>query len=116
MTVHDNEADEVSQDREWPLWFQRVILPYVAESTLWPVFTVVALAFSLGIVLLVLTSFVHKSIPSMFALALTVFGSGLIIQFEKEHRKRVGALTAIVVVGWLLILTIAYFAHSYGVY
>ena len=116
MTAPDNEVDETSQDSEWPLWFQRVILPYVAESTLWPVFAVVILAFTLGLVLLVLSSFVHKSIPSMFALALTLFASSLIIQFEKEHRKGMGVLTVIVVVEWLLTFTVAYLAHSYGVY
>jgi len=116
VTAHDDQVGETSQDKEWPLWFQRVILPYVTESTLWPVFTVLALALTLGIVLLVLSSFVHKSIPSMFGLGLTIFFSGLIIQFEKEHRKQVGILTFLVVMGWVWTVGIAYLANAYGVY
>jgi len=98
------------------VWFERGFLPYLSESTLWPVFGTVSLIVMSGLALLVVRSFAYKDVASMMTLALTFLASGLIIQFEREHRRRVGVITGLVGVTWVLTGAISYAAHHFGVY
>ena len=43
MTGQDSEVANPDQPKGWPLWFERIFLPFLEESTLWPILIVVVL-------------------------------------------------------------------------
>ena len=116
MSDPNRDTEDCSEQPTWPAWFEHGLLPYVKESTLWPVFFVLVAHLIIGLALLVLSSFLHKNVGGMLGLALSLFLSGVACQFEREHRGKLGGLTAVVVSGWLLTFGVAYGAHHFGIY
>jgi hypothetical protein len=110
------ETEDCSEQATWPEWFEKGFLPYLTESTLWPVLFVLSAHLMIGLALLVLSSFVDRSVTSMLGLALSLLLSGLACQFEREHRGKLGVLTVVVVGGWLLTVGVACGAHRFGFY
>ena len=116
MTGQDSEVANPDQPKGWPLWFERIFLPFLEESTLWPILIVVVLHGMLAMGLLVLSSFVDRNVASMGGLALTSFMSFAACQFERDCQGKQGALTVVVVGSWLATFGLAYGVRVMGYY
>lgn len=108
MVETDPEAD--------PTPFERWVLPYIEDSTLWPVLIVVLghlVAFVAPVILMAVRDRWFPAIGALTGLLLlTTFAT---IE-EVRGRGRPGAQTAILAVAWTLCAGGAFVADHYGVF
>jgi hypothetical protein len=100
------EAEPVPRD-----WVDRFILPFIRESTLWPVLIVLvahAVAF-IGPALLFAVR--DDSRASQVVIALLLLSSALVIRFEWRRDHHLAALTTTTAITWLASLAFAYLSH-----
>ena len=115
MSESEPSAGEVSASGYDP-WVERWILPFVRESTLWPILIVIighASAFMTAALLIGLRE-------GRFAAAVAVLGllfiSGNVVRYEWARVGRPGALAGVVLATWLLTGLLAYLADRYGLF
>ena len=97
-------------------WAERWLLPFVRDSTLWPVLLVViahAAAFLAPALLLALRD---RRIPAQAALLLLAAFTVDSVWRELRRRGRVGALNGVVLCTWLLSVVLAVVADRYGIF
>jgi hypothetical protein len=97
-------------------WAERWLLPFVRDSTLWPVLLVViahAAAFLAPALLLALRD---RRITAQAALLLLAAFTVNGVWGEIRRRGRVGALNVVVLCTWLLSVVLAVVADRYGIF
>jgi len=102
-----DELDEMSWDERW-------LLPYVEDSTLWPVLVVVivhVVAFVAPILLFAVRD--GRAIGMVGTLGLA-FLSVQTVRYELRRRHKAGALTWVLVVTWILSIVAAVAAERTG--
>lgn len=93
-------------------WVDRFILPFVRESTLWPVLIVLiahAVAF-IGPAMLFAVR--DGSRASAVVVALLLVASALVVRFEWRRDHRLAALTITTAVTWLASVAFAWISHE----
>ena len=97
-------------------WAERWLLPFVRDSTLWPVLLVAiahAAAFLAPVLLLALRD---QRIPAQAVLLLLAAFTINGVWGEIRRRDRVGALNVVVLCIWLLSVVLAVVADRYGIF
>jgi hypothetical protein len=105
-----------ANDSGYSPWAERWLLPFVRDSTLWPVLLVViahAAAFLAPALLLALRD---RRIPAQAALLLLAAFTINGVWGEIRRRGRVGALNVVVLCIWLLSAVLAVVADRYGIF
>jgi hypothetical protein len=103
----ESELDEKSWDEQW-------LLPYVEDSTLWPVLVVViahAVAFVAPILLFAVRDGRATAMVATLGLG---FLSVQTIRYELRRRQKVGALTWVLVITWVSSVAVAVAADRTG--
>jgi hypothetical protein len=102
--------------RGYDPWVEQWILPFVHDSTLWPVLLVLighAAAFLTAALLLALRD---RGLGAMAALLGLVFLSVSVVRYEWACLRRPAALSGVVLATWLLSCALAVVADHYGVF
>ena len=97
-------------------WMFRWLLPFVTETTLWPVLLVLmahAAAFAAAAILLAIR---ERRLAALAALAALVTLTILSVGKELGRRRRVGALNGVVLATWMLSAALAVLADRYGLF
>jgi hypothetical protein len=103
-------------DRGYDPWVERWILPFIHDSTLWPVLLVLighAAAFLTAALLLGVRD---RGLGAMVALLGLLFLSGSVVRYEWASLRRPAALSGVVLATWLLSCALAVVADHYGVF
>ena len=93
-------------------WFDRSVLPYLEESTRWPVLIVVLVHVAALLAPLILRSLRDRGVAAMAAMALLIVLS-LRVFVGDSRRRRFGPLSGLILVTWMLSAVIAYFADQW---
>jgi len=93
---------------------ERHILPFIQESTLWPVLLVVIGHAGVVIALAILMAVLDRNPIAWLALAALAVLSLRVPAYEVNRWRRPGALSAIALSVWLLAAGLAAVAHHYG--
>jgi hypothetical protein len=94
---------------------ERVVMPFLRESTLWPVLIVLVADVALAIAMVLLLALRDRRIASMGALAGLV-GLTVAAVSKELRRGRPGVLCGLALVSWLLGAALAAVADHYGVF
>ncbi len=97
-------------------WVDRFILVFVHESMLWPILVVIighVVVFTAPALLLALRD---GRASAFAALLLLGFFSVQIVRFDLRRSGRLGALSALVTVVWVLSVALAWVAHETGIF
>jgi len=98
-------------------WLDRFVLPYITDSSLWPV--LFAILGHVGVVLAMPMLNVYRSgdLVSLGALILLGVGPcGAILRWEWGETGKLGPLTRVVGLTWAMAFLLAYVANRYGLY
>jgi hypothetical protein len=106
-----NRGDATPPDR-----VERFILPFVREPTLWPVLLVVIGHAAAAIAPAMLLAVRDRNPTAWLALVVLAALSVSVPVYEVDRQRRPGALSAIVLVAWLLGAGLALVAHHYGAF
>jgi hypothetical protein len=101
---------------DWPLWYQRSILPFIEESALWPV--LIAIWGHLVVALAAYILHQYRTVSPLLGLLgiWLCFLSYKAIQFERTHRGRMAGLSFTVISSWLCSVLLAKFVDYSGLY
>jgi len=101
---------------DWPPWVRTWILPYIQETTLWPV--LFALLGHVVVLIAPMMLFVHRhhSINSIVVLSVLALGSVALIRFEIKYRRLPGGVTLTIALTWLSSAALAWISDYYGVF
>jgi hypothetical protein len=102
--------------RGYDPWVERWILPFVYESTLWPILVVLighAAAFLTAALLLALRD---RRLGALAAVLGLLFLSARVVHYEWACRRRPAALSGVVLATWMLSGVLAVVADRYGVF
>jgi hypothetical protein len=108
------ESREEAQPSNDPI-VERVVMPFVRESTLWPVLIVLVAHVALAIAMALLLALRDRRIASMAALAGLV-GLTVAAVSKELRRGRPGVLCGLLLASWLLGAALATVADHYGVF
>ena len=89
-------------DGEWPPWFEKWVVPFVSESAMWPVLFALLAHVFVGVGALLLYVVRDGKLSAAAALSILVMASIRGVWFEIQYRKRLGGLTGMLVILWLL--------------
>ena len=111
------EEDPPSSDAPpgWPPWFQKVVLPYVQESSLRIVFFVLLAHVVLVMSVAQLYTVRDRHLGAGVGLIALIVASVEVCRTEFSWHHKLGVLTALVVVCWVTAVGIALLASNYGV-
>jgi hypothetical protein len=94
----------------------RFVMPFVRETTLWPVLAVVIGHAGVLIALAILEAVRDRNPIGWLALTALALLSLRVPVYEVRRRRRPGALSAVTAASWLLATGLAAVAHHYGAY
>ena len=92
-------------------WVDRFILPFVRESTLWPVLIVLVAHVVAFVGPAMIFAVRDEGRGSMAVLAVLVVLSALVVRFEWRREGRPAALTALTAVTWVSSAAFAWLAN-----
>jgi hypothetical protein len=113
--VPDPEQSEPRDPFAGPTWIDRAVLPFVRESTLWPIAIIIvghAIAFLAPLLLLAIRD---ARTPAVVALVLLLGGTGLGVRSEARSRG-LGAFTGLLTATWALSAIGAVYADRSGLF
>jgi hypothetical protein len=108
-TTKKQDAGEAAPENSW---FETFLLPYIKESTLWPVVFVVVAHAAAFLMPAILFSFRDRKLSAiagiviLIALSLRACGSDF-------RRKRFGVITGLLLATWALAFVAAFFADHW---
>ncbi len=111
-----SEPDTGATVSPYDPWVERWILPFVRESTLWPILLVIighAAAFLTAALLIALRD---RRPAAGVALLGLLFLSASVVRYEWTRVGRPAALAGVLLATWLLSGALAFVADRYGVF
>jgi len=95
---------------------ERFILPYFTDSTLWPVTIVLLTALSMFGATILLLAVGERNLFAVAALLILAAGSVEGVVREVRRRRRIGAVSKLILAVWLLSALVAGVALRYGLF
>lgn len=92
----------------------RWVMPYVEDSLLWPVLIVIVLHFVAFITPVLLMAIRDLRISALLAVAIMLYGTLRAITWDVRDRSGPGAITAILLITWVLSAIAAFYTHLRG--
>jgi len=112
---NDESPDRNPQnDAEDPRGVDMWVMPYLRDSTLWPVLFVMAAAVVAFVAPVMVYAFRDGQLRSFPALAVLAFLTFKIIRWEARERERFGAISRLIVILWGAAAIAAYLAGQRG--
>lgn len=106
--------EEAVYDERWPLWMRDWVLPYIQETTLWPVLFAIAGHFVV-IYALMLLSVARDGLDGSWGwLAFSLASSSAPAIWEVRLFSRPGGICLVVVLTWLSAIGLAWTGHTSG--
>jgi hypothetical protein len=96
-------------------WADRWLLPFVRDSTLWPVLLVVVAHAAAFLAPALVFALRDRRLPAQAAVLLLAALTVRVVGGELRRRRRVGALNAVLLSVWLLGGTLAVVSDRYGI-
>ena len=112
-----NQADPSSpeQPREWPPWVKNWVIPYVSEELLWPVLFAVWAHFVMAIAVVLVFAWRDNPYLGAALAFLLLSGSGRMVWFELQVKRRPGWVLASVICTWAAAGLVGYFGAMYNI-
>ena len=108
--------DEGAPPEAEPRGVERWLLPYFTDSTLWPVTIVLLAALSMFGAVALLLALGDRNLFAMAALAILAVGSVEGLVRDVRRRRRLGAVSILILAVWLLSALVAVAASYYGLF
>lgn len=102
------EIEEVVYDEAWPLWMRDWVLPYLRESTLWPVLFAIAGHFVVIYALMLLSVYRDGLQGSWGWLLFSLASSGTPVAWEFSLFRRPGGIALVVLLTWVSAVALAW--------
>jgi hypothetical protein len=107
-------ADSGDDEHDGKSWDERWLLPYVEDSTLWPVLLVLIAHFAAFVAPVLLMTVRDHRVSGVIAMLGLLFLSVQTIRYELGRRGKLGALTWVLLSTWALSVAAAVVAHRTG--
>lgn len=110
--IDPDEREPENRDAEEPRGVDLWIMPYITDSSLWPILIVLIIHVAAFLTPLVLYAVRGRPGPAA-ATAIVVFLTLRGFHWERTARKKFGAISWLIVSCWLTSFVAAYFANKY---
>ena len=93
--VDDTEEETQSRAERW-------LMPYIEDSSLWPVLIVVMAALAAFLAPILLFAVYHLNLQAILVALLALWMTGRAIRWEWQARGRPGGLSVVVILIWIV--------------
>ncbi len=112
--MYDLHIADETPATPWPDWVEKWVLPFLDETSLWPVLIAVIGHIVALLTLVVLTAWRQPLPVGAFGVGLMLVISGRLAWTEISFYQRPGAMTGFIALCWALSIGGAVFAQHYG--
>jgi hypothetical protein len=109
-TAHADDAEEAPTQDAVDRW----VMPYVSDSTLWPVLIVVLAHIAAFIAPVVLFAVRDRHYPAMVAVLGTLYLTYGILRYDLRRFRRPATLSLLALITWITSLLAAYYGGAKG--